>query len=136
MAPALRSRDPPNRPLPTESPMVPQPIPTLPAPALGACLMLAALAGSGPVAMAQSVTPASTRAAAPALSGRATVAWTLKTQQDIRWQQITPAGTLLLSTDAALMGVDIERGQVTWERPELGGVPADSVRAVEGSILM
>ena len=116
--------------------MVPQPIPTLPAPALGACLMLAALAGFSPVAMAQSVTPASTRAATPALNGRATVAWTLKIQQDIRWQQITPAGTLLLSTDAALMGVDIELGQVTWERPELGGVPADSVRAVEGSILM
>ncbi len=73
--------------------------------------------------------------AAPAPSG-ATAVWTLKTRGDIRWQQVTPAGALLVSTDASLAGVDIDRGQVTWERPELGGLPADSVRMVEGSLLM
>src|SRR2546427_2645505 len=73
--------------------------------------------------------------AAPAPSG-ATAAWTLKMKGDIRWQQVTPAGALLVSTDAALAGVDIERGQVTWEKPELGGLLADSVRMVEGSLLM
>src|SRR5256712_13940925 len=66
----------------------------------------------------------------------ATAAWTLRMKGDIRWQQVTPAGALLVSTDAALSGVDIERGQVTWEKPELGGLPADSVRMVEGSLLM
>src|SRR5216117_2530611 len=66
----------------------------------------------------------------------ATAAWTLKMKGDIRWQQVTPAGALLVSTDAALSGVDIERGQVTWEKPELGGLPPDSVRMVEGSLLM
>ena len=116
--------------------MVPPPISTRAWPALVACLMLAILAGVSSAAMAQSVSPASTRAAAPALSGRATVAWTLKTRQDIRWQQVTPSGTLLISTDAALMGVDMERGQVVWEKAELGGLPADSVRMVEGSLLM
>jgi outer membrane protein assembly factor BamB len=55
---------------------------------------------------------------------------------DIRWQQITPSGTLLVSTDGALTGVDIERGQVVWEKPELGGLPPDSVHMVPGSILM
>jgi len=74
-------------------------------------------------------------AAAPAPSG-ATAAWTLKMKGDIRWQQVTPAGALLVSTDGALSGVDIERGVVTWEKPELGGLPADSVRIVEGSLLM
>ena len=108
--------------------MVHPPISARAWPALGACLMLAVLAGVSSAAMAQSVSPASTRAATPALSGRATLAWTLKTREDIRWQQVTPSGTLLLSTDAALMGVDIERGQVAWERPELGGLSADSVR--------
>src|SRR5216110_2751038 len=73
--------------------------------------------------------------AAPAPSG-ATAAWTLKMKGDIRWQQVTPAGALLVSTDAALSGVDIERGQAVWEKPELGGLPADSVRMVEGSLLM
>jgi outer membrane protein assembly factor BamB len=55
---------------------------------------------------------------------------------DIRWEQVTPAGALLVSTDAALSGVDIDRGQVTWEKPELGGLPPDSLRMVEGSLLM
>lgn len=55
---------------------------------------------------------------------------------DLRWQQVTPSGTLLISTDAALAGVDIERGQIVWQKPELGGLPQDSVRMVDGSILM
>src|SRR5256714_7893141 len=77
--------------------------------------------------------PAQTTAPAPA---GATAAWTLKMKADIRWQQVTPAGALLVSTGAALAGVDVERGQAVWEKPELGGVPADSVRMVEGSLLV
>src|SRR5437899_12068068 len=80
---------------------------------------------------AQATVPA--RAPAPA---GATAAWTLKLKGDIRWQQVTPAGALLVSTDDALSGVDIERGVVAWEKPELSGLPADSVRIVEGSLLM
>src|SRR5437870_4612814 len=80
-------------------------------------------------AHAQAGTPA------PAPAG-ATGAWTLRMKGDIRWQQVTPAGVLLVSTDGSLAGVDIERGQVAWEKPELGGLPADSVRMVEGSLLM
>jgi outer membrane protein assembly factor BamB len=66
----------------------------------------------------------------------ATAAWTLKVKGEIHWQQVTPMGALLVSTDAALMGVDIEGGQVMWEKPELGGLSADSVHMVEGSLLM
>src|SRR5713101_3054469 len=75
------------------------------------------------------------QAVAPAPSG-ATAAWTLKVKGDIRWQQVTPMGALLVSTDAALAAVDIESGQVMWEKPELGGLSADSVHMVEGSLLM
>jgi outer membrane protein assembly factor BamB len=71
----------------------------------------------------------------PAPSG-ATAAWTLRLKGDVRWQQVTPAGALLVETDAALAGVDIDRGQVMWEKPELGGLPPDSVRMVEASLLM
>src|SRR6266545_7881179 len=63
-------------------------------------------------------------------------AWTLHFPGDIRWQQITPAGALLVSSDGALAGVDVERGQIAWQKPELGGLPVDSVRMVEGSLLM
>src|SRR5467141_3085433 len=72
----------------------------------------------------------------PAGPSGATAAWTLKLKGDVRWQQVTPAGALLVSTDAGLAGVDIERGQITWEKPEPGGLPPDSVRMVEGSLLM
>jgi outer membrane protein assembly factor BamB len=97
-------------------------------------LLLAAANGA---AQAQTVAPASTRATNPTPAfSRSTPAWTLKMKQDFRWQQVTPLGTLLVSTDAALTGVDIDRGQVAWEKPELGGLPADSVRMVDGSLLM
>ena len=62
--------------------------------------------------------------------------WTLHFNGDIRWQQITPAGALLVSSDGALAGVDVERGQIVWQKPDLGGLPVDSVRMVEGSLLM
>jgi len=65
-----------------------------------------------------------------------TSAWTVRTNGEIRWQQVTPAGALLVSTDAALISIDIERGQVAWQRPDLGGLSFDSVRPVEGSLLM
>jgi outer membrane protein assembly factor BamB len=82
--------------------------------------------------------PAAAQTVAPAAAGPrgATPAWTLKVKQDIRWQQITPAGILLISSDAALSAVDIERGQVVWEKAELGGLPPDSVRMVDESLLM
>src|SRR5438309_5729025 len=71
----------------------------------------------------------------PAPTG-ATPVWTARFSGDSRWQQVTPAGALLVSTDNVLAAVDIERGQIVWQKPELGGLPADSVRMVEGSLLM
>ncbi|HEU5181032.1 MAG TPA: PQQ-binding-like beta-propeller repeat protein [Candidatus Polarisedimenticolia bacterium] len=71
----------------------------------------------------------------PAPSGAAP-AWTIKMKGDIRWQQVTPAGALLVSTDSALASVDTEHGQIVWESPDLGGVSTDDVRMVEGSLLM
>jgi len=63
-------------------------------------------------------------------------AWTVRFNGDIRWQQVTPAGALLVSTDGALAGIDIERGQIAWQKAELGGLPFDSVRAIDNSLLM
>src|SRR5207244_7687984 len=60
----------------------------------------------------------------------------IQAKGDVRGQQVAPAGALLISADAGLAGVGIERGQVTWEKAELGGVSAGSVRMVEGSLLM
>jgi len=86
--------------------------------------------------VAATMAPAQAVRPAPVAPAGATAAWTTKLKGAIRWQQVTPAGALLVSTDAALSGLDIDRGAVTWEKPELGGLPADSVRMVEGSLLM
>lgn len=75
-------------------------------------------------------------APAPAQPAGSVAAWTVRLSSDIRWQQITPAGALLVSTDGALAGVDIDKGQIAWQKPELGGLPVDSVRPIESSLLM
>jgi outer membrane protein assembly factor BamB len=106
------------------------------APSARTILLVLGLAVANTVAQAQTVAPASARVATAPVPTRATPAWTLKMKGEIRWQQVTPSGTLLVSSDAALMGIDIERGQVAWEKAELGGLPADSVRMIEGSLLM
>ncbi|HLZ98584.1 MAG TPA: PQQ-binding-like beta-propeller repeat protein [Steroidobacteraceae bacterium] len=66
----------------------------------------------------------------------AVAAWTVHLPGEVRWQQVTPAGALLVSTDGALTGIDVERGQIAWQKPELGGLPVDSVRMIDGSLLM
>src|SRR5947207_5334227 len=91
-------------------------------------LLLALLQAASPVASAARPAVHPTVGSGPS--------WTLHFTGDLRWQQITPAGALLVSTDAALAGVDIERGQIAWQKPELGGLPVDSVRMVEGSLRM
>jgi outer membrane protein assembly factor BamB len=85
---------------------------------------------------AQTFAPVASRSTIARPPSGATPLWTLKLKQDIRWQQVTPVGVLLVSTDASLSGIDIDRGLVMWEKPELAGLPVDSVRMVEGSLLM
>ena len=89
------------------------------------------------VALLQAASPVAS-AARPAVHPTvgSVPSWTLHFTGDLRWQQITPAGALLVSTDAALAGVDIERGQIAWQKLELGGLPIDSIRMIEGSLLM
>jgi outer membrane protein assembly factor BamB len=100
-----------------------------------ACVLLAPVSVFLSRGISSSSPPPNAQAAATAPSG-ATAAWTLKVRGDVHWQQVTPMGALLVSTDAALAAVDTERGQVMWEKPELGGIPTDSVKMVEGSLLM
>src|SRR6185503_19765169 len=87
----------------------------------------------GPMVLASFLALSAMLAQTPAGS---VAAWTVRLNGDVRWQQVTPAGALLVSTDAALAGVDIDRGQVLWEKTDLGGLPTDSVRLVEGSLLV
>ena len=40
--------------------------------------------------------------------------WTVHLSGDIRWQQTTPAGALLVSMDGSLAAVDIDSRQIAW----------------------
>jgi outer membrane protein assembly factor BamB len=91
--------------------------------------LLLALLQATPVRPASATAPA-----APPAAG--VPAWTIHLPGEVRWQQVTPAGALLVSTDGALAAIDIEHGQIAWQKPELGGLPVDSVRMIEGSLLM
>lgn len=88
------------------------------------------------LALATSATSAVAQTKSPTAPGGATAAWTLRVPQDIRWQQVTASGMLLIGTDAMVAAVDPERGQIAWQKTELAGLTPDSVRMVEGSILM
>lgn len=72
----------------------------------------------------------------PAPMAAATTAWSVQLPGAIEWQQIAPAGALLVETDGGLAGVDIEQGRIAWQKPELGGLAADSVQPVPNSLLM
>src|SRR5581483_1362531 len=99
--------------------------------------MFAALLRRALIAPALLAVPSmATAQAAGPTAAAAMQAWTVHVTGDVRWQQVTPAGGLLVSTDAALYGIDTDRGQVAWTKVELGGLAPDSVRMVEGSLLM
>src|SRR2546425_8121950 len=66
----------------------------------------------------------------------ATAAWTLRMKGDIRWQQVTPAGALLLSTHPPLSRGGIERGPGTGGKAQLGGVPPPHVPQGAGALLI
>jgi len=63
-------------------------------------------------------------------------AWTVRLSGDIRWQQVTARRRSPGLDRRRTRRVDIEKGQIAWQKPELGGLPVDSVRMVEGSLLM
>jgi outer membrane protein assembly factor BamB len=87
-------------------------------------------------AKAEAQGKAAVPAAPTSTAANATTVWTVKMSGDIRWQQITPAGALLVATDGSLAGIDIEHGKVTWEKPELAGLGFESVHPMDGSLLM
>jgi len=46
-------------------------------------------------------------------------AWTISFEKEIKWQQLTPAGNLVVGTDKALYGIDPATGAITWQWEEL-----------------
>lgn len=45
--------------------------------------------------------------------------WNISFEKEINWQQLTPAGNLVVGTDEALYGIDPATGAITWQWEEL-----------------
>jgi len=46
-------------------------------------------------------------------------AWKISFEKEIKWQTLTAAGNLVVSTDDALYGIDPKTGDITWQSEEL-----------------
>lgn len=62
-----------------------------------------------------------------------TTAWQCDFDAPVNWQRVTSFGTLIVCTNNALYGVDVESGKTSWEQPALGGVLEESYMPIEGS---
>jgi len=59
--------------------------------------------------------------------------WTYQSPKDIEFRQLTPLGSLLLSTDGGLTALDPTSGRVLWQREDLGKVKEANFDVVPGS---
>ncbi|MBL6445217.1 PQQ-binding-like beta-propeller repeat protein [Fulvivirga sp. 29W222] len=62
--------------------------------------------------------------------------WNTSLQGSANWQQVTPAGHLLIGTSSALTAVAPETGKIQWELTRFGGITQDGVQQVGSSPLV
>lgn len=62
--------------------------------------------------------------------------WNTSLQGNVNWQQVTPAGHLLIGTESALTSIDPQTGKIQWELARFGGVPQDKVQQAGSSPLI
>ena len=63
-------------------------------------------------------------------------AWKRDLKQDILWQQVTPLGNLVITTPAALTGIDPATGAELWSRKDFGGLERTAAEQIKGSPLL
>jgi outer membrane protein assembly factor BamB len=59
--------------------------------------------------------------------------WTHKPSQDIKWYQLTDAGTLLLGTGNNVYSLDPETGNMIWTRSDLSGIEEYEAHQIKGT---
>jgi outer membrane protein assembly factor BamB len=62
-----------------------------------------------------------------------TPTWSYTAASDIKWFKLAPTGHLIVSTDAALVGVDPESGKPAWTSEELKDLDEEKFDIVEGT---
>ncbi len=60
-------------------------------------------------------------------------AWSLRFDNPIEWQRVTPMGHLLVSTATGLHGIEPDNGQVVWTRTDLGQLVEDFYEVIPGT---
>lgn len=61
--------------------------------------------------------------------------WVSEFHAPVQWQRVTTVGDLVVSTSAALHGVNPVTGDVTWTHADLAGLPASGFREIAGAPL-
>ena len=62
--------------------------------------------------------------------------WTHKPTQDIKWYQLTDAGTLLVGTSSSVYSLDPETGKELWARPDLAKISEEEIHQIDGTPLL
>jgi outer membrane protein assembly factor BamB len=68
------------------------------------------------------------------MGGRAQeIKWSKELPGDILWQEVTVLGNLIVSTDAQLLGIDPETGNIIWSKPEHAKISRDGYNELANS---
>ena len=62
--------------------------------------------------------------------------WSHKPAQDIKWYQLTEAGTLLVGTGTSIYSLDPETGTELWARPDLAKISEEEIHQIDGTPLL
>ncbi len=62
--------------------------------------------------------------------------WTTPLGGDAKWQSLTGLGTLLIGTDAALIGITPEDGKVAWRRDDIKKSNRNNAREIPGTPIL
>lgn len=61
------------------------------------------------------------------------VKWNKQLPADIRWQEVTALGNLIVSSQERLMGIDTETGEIAWSSPAYGGIYREAYEELPNS---
>ncbi|MGV3757731.1 MAG: PQQ-binding-like beta-propeller repeat protein [Verrucomicrobiota bacterium] len=66
----------------------------------------------------------------------ATPDWSAKLPENVKWQTVTGAGTILVGTEKAIYSLDPETGAIMWKRTEFEKSAPFNVREIEGTPIL
>ena len=66
-------------------------------------------------------------------AGAATPIWTYRSPEEVKWQELTDLGTVLVGTDAGLVCLDPATGTAVWRRDDLKKVSRYQVKEIYGT---